>query len=113
VTAPGELCAGGVELPVAHRDGDLVGPIDSAVADRAPLRGERIGAVDAVGGQRHQVTTASANHEYHGHLVVGSVACLEPTEVLGNAHAVDGSTEWTGDHVAPQVCLDSGDVDAS
>jgi hypothetical protein len=113
VTAPGELCAGGVESPVVHRDGDLVGPIESAGADRAPLGGERIGAVDTIGGQRHQVATASANHEYHGHLVVRSVARLESAEVLGNAHAVDGSTEWTGDHVAPQVCLDSGDVDAS
>jgi hypothetical protein len=113
VTAPGELCAGGVESPVVHLDGDLVGSFESAVADRAPLSGERIGAVDAVGGQRHQVAAASADHENHGHLVLHAVARLESAEVLRNAHAVDGSTEWTRDHVAPQVCLDSGDVDAS
>jgi hypothetical protein len=113
VTAPGELCAGGAESPVVHLVGGLGGPIESALADRAPLSGEGIGAVDVIGGKRHQVATASANHEYHGHLVVRSIACFEPAEVLGNAHAVDGSTERTGDHVAAQVRLDSGDVDAS
>jgi hypothetical protein len=67
----------------------------------------------ASGIRRHQVTTASADHENYGHLVFDAVAGLESAEVLGNAHAVDCSTEWTRDHVAPQVRLDSGDVDAS
>lgn len=112
MTAPGELCAGGVESRVVRLDGGHVGPLETGV-DRSSLGGDRIGADDAVGSQRHQVATASADHENHGHFVVRSVARLESAQVLRNAHAVDSSTEWTRDHVAPQVRLDSGDVDAS